>query len=170
MTSYVGETRRFICAFTAAQTFTADAATDTYTATSHGFANGNPVTVRVTEGQLPSGLYANTTYYIVNKADNTFQLATGAGGSAVSITTAGSGTLEVIGPKDPTTISLTIEVPAGTETTYTYAGGTVSKLSTGVYYKDVSLDSAGAWKWFWTSTGTPAVVDKGVEVVQAAND
>lgn len=56
---------------------------------------------------------------------------------------------------DPTTITLKIEDPSGNEATYTYAGASVSKHSTGLYYKDFVPDEAGAWKYRWESTGTP---------------
>lgn len=74
-----------------ANTVTADDATDTFTSGSHGLNNGDIVFVRST-GTLPTGVTADTPYYIVNKTTNTFQLALTAGGSAIDITTAGSGT------------------------------------------------------------------------------
>lgn len=58
---------------------------------------------------------------------------------------------------DPSTVTLQVENPAGTVTSYTYAGGTVSKNSTGVFYKDVALDAAGEWGYRWVGTGAVAV-------------
>lgn len=75
-------------------TFTADADTDTFTATAHGLQDGE--TVKVIAGtSLPTGLTTYTVYYIVGRAANTFQLATTSGGTAINITSAGSGTLTV---------------------------------------------------------------------------
>jgi len=69
-----------------------NAGTDTLTATSHGFSNNNAVFVRNTDGTLPGGLSAGTTYFVVGATTNTFQLSLTQGGSAVDITDAGNGT------------------------------------------------------------------------------
>lgn len=71
-------------------TFTA--ATDIVNATAHGFVNGQPVFFGNSGGALPGGLSANTPYYVINAATNTFQVSATKGGSAVNITDAGSGT------------------------------------------------------------------------------
>lgn len=55
---------------------------------------------------------------------------------------------------DPTTISLMIEKADKTQTTYTFAGGTVTKDSTGNYSKQVTLDQRGIWRYVWNGTGT----------------
>jgi hypothetical protein len=55
---------------------------------------------------------------------------------------------------DPTTITLKVKDPEGTVTTYTYAGGAVSKTSTGLYYKDVSVTNDGMWYYRFEGTGT----------------
>jgi hypothetical protein len=65
--------------------------TDTITITSHGFTNGKIVRFS-SAGTLPSGISAGVTYYIINAATNTFQISTIEGGSAVDITSGGSGT------------------------------------------------------------------------------
>ncbi|OXE37453.1 MAG: hypothetical protein CGW95_01505 [Phenylobacterium zucineum] len=59
--------------------------------TSHGQANGQRVVLRTT-GALPTGLSANTVYYVVNATANTFQLATTAGGAAIATSGTQSGT------------------------------------------------------------------------------
>ena len=64
-------------------------------------------------------------------------------------------------PTDPSTVSLTITDPSGTATTYTYAGATITKASTGVYYKDVPLTAAGEWQYRFVGTGTVAAVAQG---------
>jgi len=57
---------------------------------------------------------------------------------------------------DPGTVALVLELPDRTVTTYTYAGGTVTKDSVGHYSKDVALTVAGTHQYRWTSTGTGA--------------
>lgn len=54
---------------------------------------------------------------------------------------------------DPTTIQLQTEDPSGNEDSYTFAGGTVTKDGTGIYYRDVTLDEAGTWTYRWKGTG-----------------
>lgn len=62
--------------------------TDTITAAGHGLKNGDVVQYGATGAiaELTNG----TSYYIINKTTNTFQLATSFGGSAIGFTTTGS--------------------------------------------------------------------------------
>lgn len=57
---------------------------------------------------------------------------------------------------DPTTVSLYVVDPDGTESDeYTYAGGDVIKLETGSYYMYYTPDAggtAGTWQAQWTAT------------------
>jgi hypothetical protein len=71
-------------------TFTTTHATETINATAHGLSNGD-VVLLVSEGTLPAGYSEDTAYYVVAKADNTFQVSLTIGGSAVAITTDGTG-------------------------------------------------------------------------------
>ena len=70
--------------------FTANASTDTITCTAHGLSNGDRVLV-YSFGTLPGGLAEFTDYYVINSATNTFKVSLTNGGSAVNITSAGSG-------------------------------------------------------------------------------
>lgn len=70
--------------------FTA-ATTDTITSAGHGLSNGD-VLLLTTSDTLPAGLSADTPYYVINSATDTFQLSTTSGGSAVDITDTGTGT------------------------------------------------------------------------------
>lgn len=63
---------------------------------------------------------------------------------------------------DPTTISLVVTDPTGTATTYTYAGATITKSSTGVYTKNITASTAGRWSYRWIGTGTAADVESDV--------
>lgn len=56
--------------------------------------NGDVVTVS-TYGDLPTGLTAGKRYYVINKAEDTFQLSESVGGDPVDITTDGTGQLYI---------------------------------------------------------------------------
>ena len=56
------------------------------------FKTNTPVTLGNFGGGAPAPLVAGTTYYIINNTGSTFQLAATSGGSAIDITTTGSGT------------------------------------------------------------------------------
>lgn len=60
-------------------------------------------------------------------------------------------------PTDPTAISLTVTDPEGTAATYTFGAAQITKLSTGVYTKNITCNLAGEWTYEWVGTG--AVVD-----------
>ena len=76
----------------AAITYTADAGTDTLTKVNHGLANGTPLVLTNSGGTFPAGLVGVTTYFVINTAADTFQLATKVGGAAINFTTNGTGT------------------------------------------------------------------------------
>lgn len=59
--------------------------------TGHGLANGTPV-VFTTTGALPTGLTSGTTYYVINAATDTFQVAATVGGTAINTSGSQSGT------------------------------------------------------------------------------
>lgn len=61
------------------------------TATAHGRGVFTPVILSTT-GALPTGLVAGTTYYVVNPATDTFQLAATPGGAAINTSGSQSGT------------------------------------------------------------------------------
>lgn len=68
------------------------------TSTSHGLANGKRVIFQTT-GVLPTGITANTVYFVVNAAANTFQISATSGGAAIATSGTQSGTqicLEVV--------------------------------------------------------------------------
>ncbi len=71
--------------------FTAVAATDILTAVAHAFINGAKVVIQGTG--LPSGLSADTIYYVIGVSGNTFQLSTTSGGAAINFTADGDGTI-----------------------------------------------------------------------------
>lgn len=66
----------------------APAATSIVTLAEHGYATGDPIMVRVTEGgSLPSPLVAGTQYYALYLDDDDFQVASSSGGGAITFTT-----------------------------------------------------------------------------------
>lgn len=73
-------------------TYTVVAATDIFTATSHGLTNGSILFFQNVGGALPTGLSVNTPYYVITATTNTFQVSTTSGGTTVDITSTGSGT------------------------------------------------------------------------------
>jgi len=64
-------------------------------ATGHGLYNGQLVTLTTTT-TLPAGLTANTLYYIVSRAAGAVSFALTPGGSAVTISDAGTGTHKIV--------------------------------------------------------------------------
>lgn len=66
------------------------AATSTMELAEHGFAAGDAVTFRVTQGgTLSSPLVAGTVYYVIPITDSTFQVSATPTGSAITLTTDG---------------------------------------------------------------------------------
>ncbi len=103
---------------TAAQSVTFTDTGDLVGLTAHGFAAGTQVsfpTVTTT-----TGLTANTRYYVINPLTNSFQIATSAGGSAVTFTTDGTGTVRSLVETD-LLYANKIDLK-GKEVTYTWSG------------------------------------------------
>lgn len=57
---------------------------------------------------------------------------------------------------DPTTVALSVTDPSGNTDTYTYAGGAITRSSTGVFTKDITVDESGEWIATYTGTGACA--------------
>ena len=54
---------------------------------------------------------------------------------------------------DPTTVTLKLISPSGTQTSYTYAAAQITRSSTGHYYMDYVPAEAGPWRARWEATG-----------------
>ena len=67
---------------------------------------------------------------------------------------------------DPTTVTLIVEDPSGTQTTYTWAGATVTRDSEGHFHTDIEVDTAGAWHYRWVGTGAVIAAVEGSLYVQ----
>lgn len=72
---------------------TVNITTDVFTASGRSFTNGDKIRFSVAGGTLPTGVSANTDYYIVSASSNTFKVSATSGGDAIDITTAGSATI-----------------------------------------------------------------------------
>lgn len=86
----------------------------------HGLAAGAGVVFSNTGGGLPTGITAGVTYYVVNPAANTFQIAATVGGAAINTTgsqsgtqtcsTLGTGTVALVLDNEGNTASITVAV------------------------------------------------------------
>jgi hypothetical protein len=126
----------FQCGSDAKTISAVDTGTETFTSTAHGKANADVVKVHSSADDLPSGLSSTRVYYIVGATTDTFQLSLTSGGSAVDVTSAGSGTLTVYDVDDP-----------NVETLATWQGPASSKL----------FAAAGGCFWDVTNTGAAAL-------------
>jgi len=68
-----------------------------FTAVAHTLANDDTVRLTTT-GALPTGLAVDTTYYVVNKTANTFELSATLGGASIDTSGSQSGTHTAYGP------------------------------------------------------------------------
>lgn len=62
---------------------------------------------------------------------------------------------------DPTTVALTVKYPDATTSSYTYAGSTITRESTGVYSVLVTPTMVGPHWVRWSSTGTGQAAEEG---------
>lgn len=62
----------------------------------HGLNNGDRVVFRTT-GALPTGLTAGTTYFVVNRTTNTFEVSATRGGASINTSGSQSGTHTLVG-------------------------------------------------------------------------
>lgn len=73
---------------------------DVFTCASHNLTNGQCVVLKAAPNvSLPTGVSADTLYYVVGVSGDTFQLSTTSGGSAINLTSAGSGYFQVCSPQ-----------------------------------------------------------------------
>ncbi len=139
----------------ASKIFTANFTTDVFTSANHGYSDGDIVRVS-TDDTLPAGLLANTDYYIITAATNTFQLSTSFGGVAIDITDAGTGNHSVALASSPagkgiyynndtyTVIGLSITLNNQIVIVLTFKESVV--LKPGVYPFDVEFSIDQAYK------------------------
>lgn len=66
-----------------------------FTLNAHIFINGDRVRLKASNGTMPGNTASGTKYFIVNKTANTFQISLTENGTAVDLTTVGTGVLRV---------------------------------------------------------------------------
>lgn len=80
----------YVCGY--ATPFTVNTSTDVLTCSGRAYSDNDIVRLSNSGGALPTGLAANTDYYVISASGSTMKLSTSEGGSAVDITDAGTGT------------------------------------------------------------------------------
>jgi hypothetical protein len=78
-----------------ARTVTANSITDRVSLAAHGYEDGETVMLSNSGGSLPAGLDATTLYYVRDTTADSFKVSATLGGTAVDITSPGSGTHSV---------------------------------------------------------------------------
>lgn len=127
----------------------ADAGTNLLTSVSHGLSNGTEVRIYVPiASTIPAGLSADETYYVVSSVNDTFALSTTLGGSAVDITSAGSGSFFVYQLSEPAIETLAVWQGPNGSAMFAVAGGAVWSVGSS---ESATLSRSGvsenAWQW-----------------------
>lgn len=135
-----------------------------WTLTSHGFNNGDVIYVETT-GALPTGLSADTAYYIVAATTNTFQVSSTLGGAGINTSGTQSGTHTVFyAPWAEATMSsttfnipdMTGRIPVGQNAgTFKNLGGTGGEESHPLVIAELAAHDHGG-STSAVSAGTPA--------------
>lgn len=132
-----------------------DTGTDTFTSNGHGLANGTQVKVHAAT-TLPAGLSATRVYFIINTATNTFQLSLTSGGSAVDVSSSGSGTVTVYEVDEPTVETLAVWQGPSSSKLFAAAGGAiwdVTAASAGTFAYTPAGGSNRWQSWMHTTSG-----------------
>ena len=91
-----------------------NASTNVITFTAHGYVDTQEVTYNAGGGTVMAGLADGTTYFIRDKADDTFKLAATSGGSAIDITGTGNNAQNFVGETN-TGMTMTSDMSGSTE-------------------------------------------------------
>jgi hypothetical protein len=130
--------------------------TEYLTVSTASLSNGLPVKFSSSGGTLPAGLSAGTVYYIINingAGANTLQVSTTLGGTAVDLTSVGSGTISMFGP---TLFTVSGSYPEAKAIQLTSTGTLPTPLVIGtVYY---TYDSTGPTFYLSTSSLAEPIV------------
>jgi len=80
------------------KTVTIDTATDLFGCVAHGLLTGDQVTLKASQGALPTGLAANTTYFVIASGltVDAFKVSATAGGTALDMSGSATGTYQFI--------------------------------------------------------------------------
>ena len=132
-------------------TFTANSGTDVFTSVGHGLTLNKIVWLDNSGGALPGNVSRRTNYFVINPTADTFQLSLTSGGSAINISSNGSGTntwytmtgLYInMGGTDPNTVNLEV-TPDFNDHTEGWAN-TTSGAGNIYLIEDVIFDGHGA--------------------------
>ncbi len=118
-------TVRFLAGY--GRSFTADATSNVVTLSGAALPNNGKCVRLVSTTTLPAGLDAYTDYFVVNASANTFKLALTAGGSAIDITDAGTGTHFVAMPPETVRQAVLLLVAHGYANHLPVLVGSISK-------------------------------------------
>ena len=117
------------------QDFTATNATNILTSAGHTLTNGDQI--RLTGADLPNGLNATTTYYVISVSGNNFQVSASLGGSAVTFSDDGSGSRTFTSLNN-------IQIPAQNVVSY---GKKFSVSATAEHYNPFAFKTDGSTAW-----------------------
>ena len=122
VTSAGGESLRVLNLAPARTIATTDVntSTDVITSTAHGYEDGQTVVYNAGGGTVMGGLSDGGTFFIRDKADDTFKLAATSGGSAIDITGTGNNTQNFVGETN-TGMTMTSNMSGSTESGVTAA-------------------------------------------------
>jgi hypothetical protein len=143
------------------------ASTDKITATAHGLANGDLVTVTAVTG--PTTLHAGASYYVVSATTNDFKLALTPGGSAIDIDANGTVTVTKPGLQAGTLVTdwetgtLTLSKPATSSGSFT-----VSVQTGSLAVQDATIAALTAQKA--ALTAELATISDGTAILDAITD
>lgn len=74
---------------------------------------------------------------------------------------------------DPTTVTLTIRLPDGSQVVSAYGGataaGTITKDATGLYHADYLPLTEGEHRWRWAGTGAAHAPDEGKFTIRGSS-
>lgn len=148
---------------------------DLVTLNNHGLSNGNEISF--TSITSTTGISINTRYFVVSATTNTFQVASSSGGSALPLTTNGSGTMVRFVPKTGSggspniTWSRSIVSPLRGEADFNLVKDAANRQGQGVEY-DFTIDNADLAKVLTVTfdyevvSGTLATGDVTVYLIQ----
>jgi hypothetical protein len=125
-----------------------DTGTDTFTSTGHGMSNGDLVKFHATT-TLPAPIVANNSFYVINATTDEFQISESSGGSAVNITSAGSGTIYVYELTEPAVETLAVWQGPASSKMLAAAGGAFWDVTANVAatLSHPAGASDDAWQW-----------------------
>jgi len=67
---------------------------------------------------------------------------------------------------DPTIVELDIQDPSGNDSFFDYAGGNVTKETTGKFFRDIFVDEPGQWWYRYFGSGTVIAADEAYFIVE----